>query len=921
LSRDLPLDDNDIWEPETTETSVLDRAIELPFAGGRWALAGVAATAAVLLRLVGLDRWPLTASGATTASDAYRLVRGETLPDDLHGVAATVEWAAMALFAGGANDAVVRVGFGVAGIAATLLWLAFTRRLGWEIAASALVLAAFSPTLVVAARSVDGAALIALGTMIVLLAVVRSGSSEGLGWPALAGVATALMVLSHPFGIVSAAVAWAGALLVADASGNAPQRRGALALPALASGLATVVLTTTVLLTRPGSFTATLAELLDRFWDEQLGKIGSLWHMTAFNLILNEPILVILGIFALATKHGGRLTRSAAVWTALAFSAATAFGAGTLASWVTVALPLTLLAATGAARLVARLPWREFRRGPATVYFLALLLMVAAVLSLIGLLTGGTGSDTVEWLLRFTLLVLVGIVPLAFAISTLGKRIEGHRIAVALAALLLLTGALTLRSSVLAASERPGEPGEPLAQQALSADIPIVVGRLERLSRDLTMAQRDARDPAGGHGLRIALDEAVEQPFAWYFRDYPRLTVFDPTTEAPPADAQIVILDGSRDAEAIAPGMRGQSYQYGHERAPAYDAPDWAGLATGLVDPDEWRRFAGFLIERSLDVEPAAREFQVLATPDIASTFFQATGPFNLSDRVGAGSAEGQLNGPRGVAIGPDGSIYVVDSRNARAQQYRTDGTFVRAFGTNGSGPGQLGLNTVAGGGGPNGIAVDDDGTVYIADTWNHRIVVFAADGSPLRTWGQFADLQDSPDAQQQPGAFYGPRGIAIHDGLVYVTDTGNERVQVFDTQGNVVRAFGGNGGGDGQLREPVGIAVADDGTVLVADSHNGRIARFDTAGDWIGAWQVEQWGGLQYFEPYLAVGPDGTVYATTSTLGVVLPFDASGTAGDPIGTGELRQPFGVTVAAGAASLLVADGALQTVVTVPLAQR
>ena len=920
MSRDLALDD-DIREPEPLETTVLDRAIDLPFAAGRWALAGIAIVAATLFRLAGLDRWPLSITGANAATDAYRLVRGETAAVDLHGVATTVEWAALAMFAGGANDAVVRVGFAAAGIAATLVWLAFVRHLGWQVAASGLVLAALSPTLIVAARTVDGAALVALGTMLILLSTIRGRSGDGIGWSILAGISLAMMTLSHPFGIVAAGIAWLGARLVANAIGSSTTRRVPLNLAAVVAALATLILTTTVLLTRPGSFTASLRELFDQLWSAHLREIGSLAHMPAFNLILNEPLLLVLGAVAIITTRDQPLTRAATIWAAIAFAFASLFGAGTLASWVVLIVPLTLLGAIGAAYLVARLPWGEYRRGPATLYVVAALLMFAAILSMFGLLSGGPGSQTLDWLMRFVLLVLVAVVPLAFALSTIGRRIQGDRIVIILSAALLVLGGLTVRSSVLAASERPGNPGDPLASHALSADIPIVVGRLERLSRDMTMAQRDSRDPAGGHGLRIAVDIAVEQPFAWYFRDYPNLTIFDPETESPPADVQVVILDGSRDAAVVTPGLRGQSYQYGHELAPAWESPDWAGLATGIVNPDDWRHFAGFMITRKLDHKPAATTFQVLATPDIANTFFQATGPFNLFDRVGAGSAEGQLNGPRGVAVGADGSIYVVDSRNARIQEYSSDGSFVRAIGTNGSGPGQLGLNTAAGGGGPAGIAISPDGSIYVADTWNHRIVVYNADGSPLRAWGQFVDLQDSPDAQQQTGSFYGPRGIAIHEGLVYVTDTGNERVQVFDAEGTFIRAFGGAGNGDGQLREPVGIAVAEDGAVLVADSHNSRIARFDANGRWLGAWQVPQWVGLQYFEPWLAVGPNGVVYATTSTNGAVVSFDANGTAGATIGVGVLRQPFGVVVAPSGASLLVADGALQTVLTVPLTQQ
>ncbi len=54
------------------------------------------------------------------------------------------------------------------------------------------------------------------------------------------------------------------------------------------------------------------------------------------------------------------------------------------------------------------------------------------------------------------------------------------------------------------------------------------------------------------------------------------------------------------------------------------------------------------------------------------------------------------------------------------------------------------------------------------------------------------------------------------------------------------------------------------------------------------------------------------------STLGVIVPFGADGTAGDPLGIGQVRRPYGIAVTSGGAALLVADGALQTVLTVPL---
>ncbi len=99
------------------------------------------------------------------------------------------------------------------------------------------------------------------------------------------------------------------------------------------------------------------------------------------------------------------------------------------------------------------------------------------------------------------------------------------------------------------------------------------------------------------------------------------------------------------------------------------------------------------------------------------------------------GSGEGQLMAPRGVSIGPDGTIYVVDWGNHRIQAFDTDGQFVRGWGSycdletgsgcvdpDGSGPDPLGAGQFRE---PWGIAVADDGTVYVADTWNHRVQAF----------------------------------------------------------------------------------------------------------------------------------------------------------------------------------------------------
>jgi DNA-binding beta-propeller fold protein YncE len=235
-----------------------------------------------------------------------------------------------------------------------------------------------------------------------------------------------------------------------------------------------------------------------------------------------------------------------------------------------------------------------------------------------------------------------------------------------------------------------------------------------------------------------------------------------------------------------------------------------------------------------------------------------------------AGAAPGQFNSPRGLAVAPDGNVYVVDSGNARVDSFDSTGKFIRSFGSSGTATGEFQE--------PWGIAIARTGDVYVADTWNHRVQWFDSNGSFKGMWGYFADTQG--DSQASPGAFWGPRSIAIdREGFVYVTDTGNKRVQKFTPEGKFIAAFGSSGSGPGQFNEPVGIAVDPQGNFYVADTWNQRIEVFNSKFEYTADWKLTAWQGQSLSnKPYLTAD-DKYVYAVDPEGYRVLVFDKQGVA------------------------------------------
>ncbi|MGI8854777.1 MAG: NHL repeat-containing protein [Thermomicrobiales bacterium] len=164
--------------------------------------------------------------------------------------------------------------------------------------------------------------------------------------------------------------------------------------------------------------------------------------------------------------------------------------------------------------------------------------------------------------------------------------------------------------------------------------------------------------------------------------------------------------------------------------------------------------------------------------------------------------------------------------------------------------------------------------------------------------------------------AFYGPRGIAIGpDGLLYITDTGNSRIQVFDQTGKFVRTFGALGTGPGQMDNPVGIAARADGTIAVADTNNARVLLFTATGAYLGAVPVPDWAEVKGLEAYPCFLANGNLLVPSPTGNRLIEMTTQGQSVRSLtgNIGDLRKPVAVTVTPDGATAYVIDDENHTV--------
>lgn len=221
-----------------------------------------------------------------------------------------------------------------------------------------------------------------------------------------------------------------------------------------------------------------------------------------------------------------------------------------------------------------------------------------------------------------------------------------------------------------------------------------------------------------------------------------------------------------------------------------------------------------------------ANRIRVVQPDGAVSTL--AGGKEGFIDGLGTAAA---FNTPSAIALDHLGNLYVADTGNHAIRRIAPDGAVTTLAG-NGS-PGYVdGIGRAAQFNGPVGIAVDDAGIVYVADTYNDRIRRIAQDGTVTTLAGT-----GKPNLFDGPGtaaAFDTPSALAVdHDGNLYIADTGNNAVRRLRPDGTVdTLALPPEAERRPALRRPVGLAVTRDGYLYIVASAGGRILQMTPMGE-----------------------------------------------------------------------------------------
>ena len=617
--------------------------------------------------------------------------------------------------------------------------------------------------------------------------------------------------------------------------------------------------------------------------------------------------------------------------------------AGEKMPWLTIHLawPMILFTGWGLGYLIDTTDWAGLWRRKAplalALVFVFLTSIISSVISLFGDTPPfqGKGLDQLQSTAAFLLPTLIALASLAGVIYLLWDWAGRQIVRVFTLIFFFLLAILTVRASFRAAYINYDNATEYLVYAHASTGVKDVIRQAAEISERTT----------GGMGINLAYDASapdtgVSWPFAWYLRDFTNQHSFDQPTRSL-RDSAVVIVD-AKNFGKIESALGSDYYRIDYIRMwwpnqdyfdlvtsrdpkvalpPDYSCQgllgffkifksrDYSRICTALTNSQirqgifdiwfnrDYTKYAAATNNQNLTLatwQPSA-QMRMYIRKDVAEQMWKygitpsqqaaAADPYqgktvtlNASQIIDSSKLNPPMNAPRALAAAPDGSLYVADSRNNRILHFDSSGALINAWGKS-SGNDASHPNPAAAPSTfnePWGVAVGPDGSVYVTDTWNNRIQKFTANGQFIKMW--------TTGQAGQADVFYGPRGLAVDaKGRVYVADTGNKRIVVFDADGNFLTQFGSDGMEAGQFDEPVGVTVDASGNVYVTDTWNQRVQTFSPSPDGMNFSPLKQWDVAAWYgqsldnKPFIAVDNKGHVFITDPEGFRVIEYSTDG--------------------------------------------
>jgi uncharacterized protein (TIGR03663 family) len=569
--------------------------------------------------------------------------------------------------------------------------------------------------------------------------------------------------------------------------------------------------------------------------------------------------------------------------------------AGEKMPWLTthISLPLILLGGWYAGGIIEKIDWAAIRKGGWALLLFLVPVFIVALLRVVSPLMGGDQpfqskqqanlGTTNAWIAAVIVLMGVG-----YFIYRVGRSIglaQTRRLS--FAAIILLLAGLTARAAVMAAFQNYDYPTEYLVYAHSGPAVKLTMSEIDYLA-DRTNE---------GLGFKVAYDDDSSWPMTWYMRHY-KSTFFAGEAadlEANPGvlEGARVVVVGNRKNDTVERILGDDYYRFDYKRLwwpmQAYfnltfdrvsnvfqsDDPDAELYRQGLWDIWWNRDYTQYGIAQCVE----AKVFECDNDPNQNACYQRLINSCQGDERYALN--QWPVSDAMYVYVDKEIAAEIWDAGiggetvAAREPQNAVDLVYrdLAPLTTFGK---DVMLNA------PRGVAVGADGRVYVADTNNSRIMVFDQTGAFLLTFGV-------PNSSTVAGAgtLNQPWGLAVDaQNRVYVADTWNHRIQIFSGDGFYITGWGVYGAATDSTNTlafygPRDVAIDLDGNVLVADTGNKRVRVYTPNGVWIKDIGSAGAGVGQLDEPSgLAVNPiSGEIYVADTWNRRIQVFNADGGA------------------------------------------